>query len=498
MLFGVTQTELFNEIIREGAASIMNDRQFIEAEIRKWRGSPQWHEQVSGEMYYHGFHDILQAKRTAIGKDGAVEEIKNLPNRHDIDNQYAIAVDKKCNYFLGKPVAIESENKIYADALKKVIDRKFMKKLKNICKKSLNGGIAWVYPHFIADKNGGLKLKLSVFPAYEIKPEWKDIEHEELDFAIRLYEVYEYQGTTEVKVQKVEVYKPDGIYRFVLNDYTLTPDVVAGEYTPYFTVDNVAFQWNRVPLIAFKYNAEEVPLIRRTKCLQDAINEMLSMFHNHMLEDNRNTILVIRNYDGTDLGEFRRNLATYGAVKVRSVDGTDGGVESLEIEVNADNYNAILELLKVALIENARSFDGKVLKSGTPNQMNILSVYNEIDIDTNEMETEFQAALEELFPFINAYLSLSGMGDFKDEDVTITFNRDMLINESEILGTLSSLGVKISQRTLLRQVPWIDDVEEELEEVKKETEESMNMYGDSFMQPSDNAGDGDNANKDEE
>jgi len=492
-----TQTEIFNQIIKEGAASVMNDKQFIEAEIRRWKGSPAYREQVAGSMYYHGFHDILHAKRTAIGEGGEPIEIKNLPNRQDIDNQYAIAVDKKTNYFLGKPITIDSENEAYADALKKVMNKKFMKKMKNICKKSLNGGIAWVYPYF--DQNGNFQL--SVFPAYEIIPEWKDVEHEELDMAIRVYEVLEYQGTTQIKVVKVEVYKQDGIYRYLLDDFALIPDVVQGEYVPYFTVDNNAFQWDRIPLIAFKYNAEEIPLIRRTKGLQDAINEMVSMFHNNMLEDNRNTILIIRNYDGQDLGEFRRNLATYGAVKVRSIDGTDGGVDALQVEVNANNYNAILELLKVALIENARSFDGKVLKSGTPNQMNILSVYNEIDIDTNEMETEYQNALEELLPFINAYLSLSGYGDFKDEEVDFIFNRDMLINENEIMQTLINAGMKVSQRTLLKQAPWIDDVEAEMDEIKKETEESMEMYGDAFMQPyegNSDASEGIDDNKDDQ
>ena len=109
-----------------------------------------------------------------------------------------------------------------------------MKKMKNICKKSLNGGISWVYPHF--DANGALKL--SVFPAYEILPEWKDREHEELDFAIRVYEVIQYEGTTEIKVIKVEVYEPDGIYRYILDDFALVPDVAQGDYEPYFTIDN--------------------------------------------------------------------------------------------------------------------------------------------------------------------------------------------------------------------------------------------------------------------
>ena len=56
-----------------------------------------------------------------------------------------------------------------------------------------------------------------------------------------------------------------------------------------------------------------------------------SDFVNNMEEDVRNTVLVLKNYDGQDLGEFRRNLTTYGAIKVRTVEGTDGGVDSLEI-----------------------------------------------------------------------------------------------------------------------------------------------------------------------
>ena len=37
-----------------------------------------------------------------------------------------------------------------------------------------------------------------------------------------------------------------------------------------------------------------------------------------MLEDARNTIIILMNYDGENLGDFRKNLSTYGAVKVRN------------------------------------------------------------------------------------------------------------------------------------------------------------------------------------
>ena len=340
----------------------------------------------------------------------------------------------------------------------------------------MNGAIAWLFPYYDAEG----KFKFKVFPAHEILPFWKDSEHEELDFAIRLYPVITYEGREQKIIEKVEVYKLDGIYRYVLDSSTLVPDVELGEFATYMNVDGTAYNWKRIPLIAFKYNDAEIPLIRRTKSLQDAINEMLSMFHNNMLEDNRNTILVIENYDGQNLGEFRANLAQYGAVKVRSGDGARGGVSSLQIEVNAGNYQAILDLLKTALIENAMSFDGKMLKSGTPNQMNILSMYQEIDIDTNEFEAEYQAALEELLEFINIHLSLTGKGDFFEEEINIIFNRDMLMNEQEIMNTLIQAGVEIPNELLLGQVPWIDNVQDALDKLEEQKQKSMDLYEGAF------------------
>ena len=78
-----------------------------------------------------------------------------------------------------------------------------------------------------------------------------------------------------------------------------------------------------------------------------------------MEEDVRNTILVLVNYDGENLAQFRKNLAQYGAVKVKTIDKSPGDVKTLQIEVNSENYKVVIELLKKAIIENARSFDAK-------------------------------------------------------------------------------------------------------------------------------------------
>lgn len=457
----------------------IDEKTFLEMEIANWKVSKERKEAINGFLYYAGYHDILYKKRLAIGKGGELEEVKNLPNRKDIDNQYAIAVDKKANYFLGKPISFEGDNEQYTNLLQGIFDKKMMKRLKNMAKKSMNGAIAWVFPYY--DAKGQLKFK--VFPAYEILPFWEDSEHEVLGSALRLYPVETYEGKSKKTIEKVEIYKLDGVYRYILtSDDTLKPDTEAGEYESYISLNGIPYNWDRIPLIAFKYNDSEIPLIRRVKGLQDAINELMSMFHNNMLEDSRNTILVIENYDGQDLGEFRQNLSQYGAVKVRTGDGAKGGVSTLSVEVNAGNYQAILDLLKLTLIENARSFDGKMLKSGTPNQMNILSMYMDIDMDTNDFQAEYQSALEELLYFINVHLSLTGQGDFFNEKVNIIFNRDAIMNETEVIQTLTQAGVKISNRTLLSQVPFIDDVDEELKHIEEETQKAMEEYQNAFPQ----------------
>lgn len=465
-----------NNYVTKNVDSVIDDKAFLEREIANWKVSQARTEALQGFLYYEGYHDILYKKRMAIGRGGELTEVTNLPNRKDIDNQYAIAVDKKANYFLGKPIAFEGDNKQYIELLQGIFGKKMMKKLKNTAKKSMNGAIAWMFPYY--DEKGQLKFK--VFPAYEVLPHWKDNEHEELNDLLRIYPIDVYENGQQKTIEKVEQYKRDGVYRYIFKDNTLTPDTEAGEYESYISLNGLPYNWDRIPLIPFKYNDNEIPLIRKVKPLQDAINELMSMFHNNMLEDNRNTILVIENYDGTDLGEFRQNLSQYGAVKVRSGDGARGGVSTLSVEVNATTYQAILQILKEALIENAKSFDGKMLKSGTPNQMNIKSFYMDMDIDTNDFENEYQAALEELLYFINVHLSLTGQGDFFNEKVNIIFNRDTMMDEAGTMAMLVSAGVKISNRTLLSQVSFIDDVDEELKRIKEEQEEAMEVYQGAF------------------
>lgn len=167
---------------------------------------------------------------------------------------------------------------------------------------------------------------------------------------MRLYPVEVYYGTEKKIVKKVDLFTMDGVTTYTFEDGRLTQDTEKQSYVKAKDArgNEKPLNWEHFSLIPIKYNAKEIPLIRRGRSLQDAINLLQSDFVNNMEEDVRNTVLVLKNYDGQDLGEFRRNLTTYGAIKVRTVEGTDGGVDSLEITVNAENYKTVLELLKKA------------------------------------------------------------------------------------------------------------------------------------------------------
>lgn len=473
---------IFN--IKNSAKTSMTRLEFFEAEIKKFKKSQKRKDMFTGENYYSGEQDILDRKRTIIGEDGLLVEVENLPNNKIIDNQYAKMVDQKTNYLLGKPITFKTDNKSYAEQLEAIFKMKFQRTLKNLGESTLNGGIAYLYPYY--NDNGDIAFK--IFYPYEGLPFWKDQEHTELDCFLRIFPVEAYEGAREVIIEKCEIYTLEGIERYILKDNKLIDDIENPSST-HFKVEaegkESGLNWERVPVIAFKYNNKEIPLIKRVKCLQDGINTIISDFENNMQEDARNTILVLKNYDGTNLGEFRRNLATYGVVKVRYDGEAKGGVETLTVEVNSENYKAILDIFKKALIENARGYDAKDERmNNNPNQMNIQSMYSDIDLDANGMETEWQASFEELLWFINVHLTNTGKGDFMNEKVDIIFNRDVLINETEaITNCKNSVGV-ISNETIVSQHPWVNDNEEELKRIEEEKQDMINdIYSQSLTDP---------------
>lgn len=461
---------LWNNIIRRGSNSGLTEIEFLEREIQAWLTSEKRNMMLAGKRYYDGEHDILSKQRQAVDECGNMRTINGLPNNKIVDNRYVELVEQKVNYLLAKPVEVKTEDENYGKKLDKIFNNIFRKRMKNLGVDILNCGIGYLHPYIKEDGTFAMKR----FNPEEILPFWKDEEHEIIDSFIRIYPVSVYEGKQKKIIQKADYYTKQGIKHYVYENQNLVPDVEKQEEA-YLNINETPFTWSKIPLVAFKYNQREIPLIKRVKCLQDALNILLSNYSDNMMEDIRSTVLILEGYEGEDLATFRKNLLAYGVVKV-GTDERKGDVRELRIEVNAANYDLIIKLIKKAIIENGSGFDAKDDRmSNNPNQMNIRSIYSDIDLDANGMELEIQSSLEQLMFFVNTYLNITNNTQNENE-VQFIFSRDTPINEAEVIENCrNSIGI-ISKETIISNHPWTKDTQEEMGRLKKETDEQMEDY----------------------
>lgn len=476
-LFNTANAEL-DDIISSGARSAMTDLQFLSTETQNWLYSPERKLQLRGNAYYHyEFKPPRIPVRTDV--DG-MPVFQPETEEYVIDNVYANMVDQKVNYILGKPFALTTPNDTYAGILKQVFDKAFLRTLARTAIDAFNEGLAWLFLYYAQDGT----LRFQEYPAHEILPFWADAEHTQLDCAIRYYEVITYEGKKRLTVGHVELYTTEGIQRFIFRNGSLIPDVEGpGPEVAYVTAtdrngNSEPMQWERIPLVAFKCNAHEIPLIKRVQTLQDALNQTRSNWTGTMNKDINTSILAVYGYEGEDVADLRRKILQYGAVLLAN----DGRVEVLNVQHGGGEYTEYITQLHKALIENARGFDAKDDRTAkNPNEMNLRSMYSDIDLDADMMETQFQAAFDQLLWFVDRHLINTGQGDFTSEDVTFTFNRNMIVNDADAIANVSKSEGLISKETLLAHHPYVTDVKAELERMEKEqAEEAKRLEDDDY------------------
>lgn len=459
-------------LIKENADEVLTDLDFVALEVSKWLHSPKRREMLDGKAYYAGEIEPLKTEKIwSRDADGCpIYDKREFPRT--IDNQYAKLVDQKVNYLLGKPFALQTNSETYFEWLAQIFDKAFQRLFQRVTVSALNEGLGWLMPYF----NDAGELNFRFFPAHEILPFWSDDAHTELDIAVRAYVTSVYVGRTETYVQHVDIFRKGTVAHYVLNNGVLREAEMPAE----------TLAWDRIPLIAFKYNAAEIPLLRRVRCLQDSISKMRANWDKNMSETVMDNILVLRNYGGENLQQFRDNLMHYGAVKVRD----DGGVEVLRLERDSGSYIEYLKNTKQALIENGRGFDAKDDRmSSNPNEMNLRSMYSDIDLDADMMEQQYQAAFDQLLYFVDDYLRRAGAGDFSEEEVTFTFNRNMIVNDAEIIEEIRNSQGFVSEDTLLARHPFVTDVKAEKERLRQKQQEQAGL-----MMPYQMAGDSSHAN----
>lgn len=463
-LFRKPQYEIFNEIIKDMIDGVMTDDQVLVREIKDWLDSDKRKSMIQGEKYYRNETEIREKKKQDV------DWKSNIKLEHGFSKKL---VDQKVGYLLSKQPTIGTENDKYREQLNDVLNRKFLKTLKNIGKEAINKGIAYLYVYF--NEQGILSFKK--LPSEQILPFWLDDEHTEVAAFIRVYEQSVYQDGKKVIITRVEYHHPKGINYFILEGGKLVADVSAGiEVNYHFFINEKPYLWDRIPLIPFKYNEEEQPLLDSIKSLIDNYNTQAST-NADLLADIPKFIYKLINYGGADLKEFLSDLNLYKAVKLDE----NGDLDKLQAEPSTEATEKELGRDRKSIYEFGRGVDTTDDNLGNASGVALRYRYSDLDMDCNILETEFQSSLEQLLWFVNKYFAITGKGDFSDETVNIIFNRDIIINESEVIEDCSNSKGILDDKTIRENHPWYnEEVEKRLEEQRKKEQEEIEQYRGTF------------------
>lgn len=458
----MTETARTLALLQKSGA--MSWEEIISNEIAEFKASDRYRLICEGERYYQN-RSAVQTKTKEIKKRS------NTKIEHPIVRRL---VKQKADYLLSKPFTISSDSEDYSKALNELFDNKFRRKLYGFCRNAVKTGIAYLLPYF---KDG--KLLFMGIPARELIPLWTDTESSELDSFIRFYERVEYQGRSKITVQYAEYWCREGVQYFRGENgvYRYDPQYGSG-YVPHFSVDGKPYNWTEAPLLWLRYNEDEFPLAYFVKELVDSINWQTSVTED-TLRDIAKFIYVIKNYGGTDLAQFVKELQECLAVEVHS----DGGVEKLQPEVDVSGVLSYLDKQRRDIYDYAAGVDTKDPDLGNASGTALMFRYMGLDNDCADLGAEMQAAFERLKAFADTYFQLIGKGDFSSEIFSVVFNTDMPVNETEIIGNCKNSVGMISNRTILENHPWIKSAEDEQHRIDEEKQAAADsMGGDPFRE----------------
>ncbi len=154
-------------------------------------------------------------------------------------------------------------------------------------------------------------------------------------------------------------------------------------------------------------------------------------------------------------------------------DGADVLTPSTDIASLKEHW----EQLKRDIVENGQSVNKDLDKFGSaPSGISLHFLYSSLELKTSAMAIEYNNGFNDLRYFIDSYLTLKKK-HISDKPMSIQFNADMTIDETAVITNCSNSKGVVSDETILTNHPWVKNVGEELDRLKKQNEE-MNPFKD--------------------
>ena len=409
------------------------------------------------DRYYRNQSDVLYGPKK---EDEEGHPLRNADNRIP-RNFHGLIVNQKAAYAFTTPPTFDiGSSKANAEILMALGDE-YRKECMELCVNAANTGVAWVH-YWTNELN---EFEWAVIDSKQIVPIWNKSAKQKLIGALRVYTqidetdgknytIYEYWNKEECQVYRR--LQSDLNYDN-LTDYAIFENPTTGEL-----VSEYSHGMEEIPFIPFFNNNIKSSDLDNIKPLIDVYDKVFSGFIND-LEDVQELIFVLSGYGGTDLNGFLQDLKKYKVIKMDAEEGA--GVSTLNIEIPIEARNSVLDATRKAIFEQGQGFDPRPENFGNQSGEALKFMYSLLEMKTGLMETEFQLG------FAKLVRAICNFKNIKCDNIVQTWTRTCIKNEQEQAAICKdSVGI-ISQKTILKNHPFVEDAEAELKQIKKENEE---------------------------
>ena len=391
--------------------------------------------------YYDGKQDILMK----------YYEDRNKPCNKTVVNYCSGIVDNFNGYLAGVPVSYTSNEDI-SDILKVLRYNDYQEEDSEFLKNALIYGKAYEISYL--DEDG--KIRFCVIDTRQGFPIYTDDLNKDLLYFVRIFPV---DNLDILKGYYVEVYSKDTVDRFDMND----------AYSNLRFISSEQHYFHQVPVTVFSLNRDEVGSFEKIMSMQDSYNKLISASEDDF-ESFCDAYMVIRGMevDDDELSKMKQN-------RILLLD-EEGDVSYLTKDIKDTALNNMLDELngKIHRVSNSPDFGDESFanSSGISLKYKLIGFEN----TASNIETRLVKALQKRIELISEILYIKNSVVWRD--INIVVSRNLPVDIAEIVETVNGLKGTVSNKTLLSQIPFIEDVDAELEKVGSENMEGVDNVTD--------------------
>lgn len=426
MFYIAKETELTTELLHKYINEFVLN---VQPKLQKWKN------------YYDGKHKILNKTYKDSSK----------PCNRIVTNYAKIITDTYAGYIVGKSVSYTSNNPI--EDVQEIInyndsDEEDIRWLTNALCTSVGYELFWL------DEDSQVRYsQVNPLNAFAIFDNTLDCE---LCYFVRWYKANSFDDSDLIYIEvygkdKKVIYKANGIL---------------GQIS---FVEEKSNHFGDVPVSVFYLNENGTNIFNDIITLNDAYNEIQSsQVDDYQAWVDSYLCLQGMDADSEDVASMKENrvllLPEGGNASWLTKNASDTMVVNMldNIKKNVFKVTACPDMADETFLA----------QSGTALAYKLVGFENVASGIVARMTKAIQRRIE----LICNVLHIKGDDEAVWRDINISFTRNLPVNTQETIQLVNSLKGTVSDKTLLAQLPFIDDVESELEALQKQKQENMALF----------------------